>query len=36
MRLEMGLYGRKYALENYELNDCFRRVEKIYYSLKDR
>ena len=29
-RLEMGLAGRKYALNNFEYNNCFNKIEKMF------
>lgn len=30
VRVEMGIAGRKYVNENYEINECFEKVEAIY------
>lgn len=30
-RILMGKEGRKYVAENYELDDCFKRIEKFFY-----
>ena len=32
LRKKMGEAGRAYVRENYELNDCFAKVEKLFYS----
>ena len=32
LRKKMGEAGRAYVRENYELNDCFAKVEKMFYN----
>ena len=35
-RLEMGAYGRRFAIHNYELNRCFKKIENYYEKILER